>query len=443
MDAHRRSDRATSFVTPAPVPLRYTRPGYALVVAYLITAMLAVWTFVSFQRSTTELRAADRWTTKSQAFQLAEAGIDRGIAWMNAQPSPPGGITPFDPFNGRQCVDAACQTWYQVSIDPDDNNPTRFDDLYTITVMGQTERIQTSRQVAVVLSTQSFSRYSYFTDLEVQPSGSPIWFTSRDVLTGPVHTKDRFNIAWNPVFNGPVSSARSSINYYNGGPPTDNPAFNGGLSLGAASVQLPLTVTPLRAAAASGGMWLDGNTTIVLQSDRTMRVTNPARGWTNVTMPQPANGAVFVNQGNLTVSGTVSGQLTLGTSNDVILNNAVRYANDPQQISTSTDLLGLVAEQNVVVSQSAPYDMTIQASVMALNESFTVESWWQGPPKGTLNVLGGLIQKRRGPVGTFSGTQKASGYSKNYVYDTRLMSMSPPFYPTTTQYVDALWQDQN
>jgi hypothetical protein len=411
--------------------------------AYFITTFLALWTFAAFQRSTTELRAADRWTTKSQAFHLAEAGIDRGIAWMNAQPSPPGGTAAFDPFNGQQCVDAACQTWYQVTIDPDDNNPTQFDDVYSITVTGQTERIQTSRRVMAVLSTQSFSRYSYFTNLEVQPSGNPIWFTSRDVLSGPVHSNDRLNIAWNPTFNGPVSSSEGSINYYNGGPPTDNPAFNGGLSLGAASVQLPLTVTPLRTAAASAGMWLDGNTTVVLQSDGTMRVTNAAKGWTNVTMPQPANGALFVNQGNLTVSGTASGQLTMGTSHDVILNNAVTYANNPQQDTTSTDLLGLVAERNVVIARSAPYDMTIQASVMALGESFTVENWWVGPPKGTLNVYGGIIQSRRGPVGTFSGSNKASGYSKNYVYDTRLMSMSPPFYPTTTQYIEALWQDQN
>jgi len=49
-------------------------------------------------------------------------------------------------------------------------------------------------------------------------------------------------------------------------------------------------------------------------------------------------------------------------------------------------------------------------------------------------VYGGLVQKNRGPVGTFfsaTGT-KASGYDKDYHYDIR-MATSPPLYvPTTT-----------
>jgi len=270
-----------------------------------------------------------------------------------------------------------------------------------------------------------------------------VWFTSRDYLQGPVHSNDRLNIAYNPVFDGPVSSAASSVAYYNGGPPNDNPAFNQGLTLNATPVQLPLSVTPLRTAAASGGLWLEGNTTIAMQADGSMLVTNPARGWVNQQTAAPANGAVFVNQGNLTVSGTVKGQMTLGTSNDIIIANNIQYAQNPATNPASTDMLGLVAEQNVVVSQNAPYDLTIHASVMALNESFTVEKWWVGPAKGTLDVLGGIIQYRRGPVGTFSGSNKVSGYSKHYVYDKRLQAMTPPFYPTTSQFDETLWQDQN
>jgi hypothetical protein len=226
----------------------------------------------------------------------------------------------------------------------------------------------------------------------------------------------------------------------------NNPQFNGGLSLNAGSITLPTSVTQLRVAASSAdGAWYTGNTTIRLQSDGTMLVTNAARGWVNRSQPLPANGAIFVNGGNATVSGTLDGQLTIGTNRDLLIDNNLRYADNPRTNPQSNDILGLVSEQNVVVSQAAPNDLEVQASVMALGSSFTVERWWQGPPKGTLSVYGGIIQDSRGPVGTFSSStgQQLSGYAKDYQYDQRLSALAPPFYPTTDEYQDVLWQDND
>ena len=61
---------------------------------------------------------------------------------------------------------------------------------------------------------------------------------------------------------------------------------------------------------------------------------------------------------------------------------------------------------------------------------------------GTLAVLGGIIQKARGPVGTFNSTtgQTVTGYSKAYSYDPRLAMNPPPYYPTTGQYERVSWQ---
>jgi Tfp pilus assembly protein PilX len=417
--------------------------GIVLVVAYLFTAILIAWTFFGFQRSATELRASQRWIDTLQSFHLTEGGVDDALVWLRTRPSPPAGTLRFNPFGGPRGLGGG---QYTAEIDPDDNNPVAFIDYYMIDATGVNGPVQASRRVLHLVRNESFSRYSYFTNWERMASGARIWFTTRDRLAGPVHTNDQLNIAGNPIFDGPVSTVAPSLNYYNGGPPLDNPVFNGGLTRNAPSVTLPLTVTPLRTAAAGpGGLWLDGNTTIALQADGTMLVTNPVRGWVNMPQPIPANGAVFVNGGNLTVSGTLRGQVTLGTSNNVIVANSVQYATDPRSNPASTDVLGLVAEQNVVVSQSAPFDVAIHGSVMALSESFTVERWWVGPPKGTLSVLGGIIQTRRGPVGTFSGATgaKLSGYSKDYQYDTRLSNMAPPFYPTTTRYQAVMWQEEN
>jgi len=48
-----------------------------------------------------------------------------------------------------------------------------------------------------------------------------------------------------------------------------------------------------------------------------------------------------------------------------------------------------------------------------------------------LRILGSIVQNRRGPVGTFSGSGIISGFSKRYRYDDRLAdpSFRPPFYP--------------
>ncbi len=425
--------------------------GIVLISCYLLLTALLGWTAVSWVRTSTDQRAAQFSSRSAAAFHLSEAGLDAALRWLRAQPSPPAGIASFDPFGGPQ---ALANGTYTVTIDPDDNNPTSYVDLFTITATGQTNAFsQIVRRVLGVLRTESFSRYAYFTNSERLPSGTRVWFTGNDHLQGPVHSNDQFNIAGSPVFDGPVSSAAASINYKNPPPAGgNNPRFNGGLTLGAQAVQLPLSATALRVAAASaGGQWYDGNTTLALQSDVScgalpppcLLVTNPVLGWVNSPRPLPATGAIFVNGGNASVSGKLGGQLTIGTSRDLIITNNLRYANNPQTNPQSNDVLGLIAEGNVVIAQTAPYNLQVQASIMALNTSFSVENWWVGPPKGVLNVYGGIIQKNRGAVGTFSSStgQKLSGYSKDYWFDTRLANLAPPFYPTSGQYQLVSWQE--
>ena len=385
--------------------------------AFLSVTILLILGTAMMSTSLAEHRSAQRHLRLLSGFQLSEGGLDQAIRWMRQQPAPPAGVNPFDPFGGAQ---ALTNGTYRVTIDPHDNNPTSYLDLYTISVNAQTNPpIQVTRQVSGMLRTQSFARFSYFTNTERLSNGTRVWFTSRDTLTGPVHSNDQFNIAGSPVFDGPVTSAASAINYM-APPPTggNNPQFNEGLGLGVATVQMPASATPLRVAASSGeGQWYEGNTAIVFETDASScapvpppceRVTNPVRGWTNRPSPLPSNGAIFVNQGNATVSGTLDGQVSVGTSHDLLLNGDLIYQDDPRTNRDSNDILGLVAERNVIIAQAAPYDLTIEASVMALNASFTVENWWVGPSRGALSVYGGIIQKNRGAVGRSAGARARS-----------------------------------
>jgi hypothetical protein len=212
---------------------------------------------------------------------------------------------------------------------------------------------------------------------------------------------------------------------------------------------MPSQALNLRTASTiAGGLRLQGNTTIVLNADGTMNVTNSQKGWTNQNMALPANGALFVdndgsNKASLTISGQLNGRLTVGAAKDVIIPANLTYANDPRTNPASTDTLGLIAERNVVIDDSGPTDLEINASIMALETSFVLENYASVAAKGTLTVYGGIIQDQRGPVGTFNGAtgQKVSGYSKNYAYDERLLTSPPPYYPTTGDYITLAWQE--
>ncbi|MCX5710943.1 MAG: DUF4900 domain-containing protein [Candidatus Omnitrophica bacterium] len=298
----------------------------------------------------------------------------------------------------------------------------------------------------------NYARYLWFTDRETF-SGTTVWFWTQDHLNGPTHTNGHLNIMGNPVFDGSVSSADNYIRFYNNGnninlsqtsnSPYDQPDFQQGVNFGAEPTTMPNQALNLRSSASGGGISLNGNSTVIFNNDATMNVTNSAKGWNNQNMPLPANGALFVTNGDLTLSGTLNGRLTVGSSRDVVIPNNLVYADNPQTNPNSNDTLGIISEGDILIDDGAPTNLEIDACMMAMGSPFMLENYWAGPAKGTLTVVGGIIQDERGPVGTFNGStgQKVSGYSKNYLYDTRLLNSPPPFMPTTGDYITLSWEE--
>ena len=63
-----------------------------------------------------------------------------------------------------------------------------------------------------------------------------------------------------------------------------------------------------------------------------------------------------------------------------------------------------------------------------------------GTSLGKLSVRGSIAQKWRGIVGTgTTATSTATGFKKDYGYDTRLKFLSPPYFP---QWTSAQWSAQ-
>ena len=167
--------------------------------------------------------------------------------------------------------------------------------------------------------------------------------------------------------------------------------------------------------------------------------------------------------GNVGVSGTLRGRVTLyDKSGSILLLDDMRYADDPT-LGVCADILGLLSDKDIVVADNSintpqdvntgsgttwkslddTQDMNIQGVLMAMSHSFTVENYDSGPSsavscqgssdgRGCLYVTGGIIQDSRGPVGLSSG----EGYIKRYSYDRCAAVNPPPYFPTTGRFQD-------
>lgn len=433
--------------------MRYTpvkikrKKGSTLILSLVVIITLLMYAITFISVGVNQSLLIEIFKRRTSAFCIAEAGLDHAIVWLRAQASPPVGNS-TNPWGSVQNIGGGS---YSVTItDLGVVGASTSIRRYRITSAGTFGNM--TRTLINYVQVDNYARYLWFTDREVF-NGSNVWFWTQDHLNGPTHTNGHFNIAGNPVFESEVRSVDDYLRYFNNGnninssaltnPPYDNPDFQQGVDFGAEIITMPSQALSLRAAAANGGLYLRGNTTVVLNSDGSMNVTNSRKGWNNRNMALPSNGALFVYSGNLTVSGTLNGRLTVGSSADVIVPDSIVYADDPRVNPASDDTMGIIAESDIVIDDAAPTNLEIDACAMALNTSFMMENWWVGPAKGTLTVYGGIIQDERGPVGTFNGTtgQKVSGYSKNYSYDSRLLSSPPPFMPTTGDYVTLSWEE--
>lgn len=421
------------------------KKGIVLITSYIVIAVLTILGAAFISRSISEMRIAEREQNSIQAFYLAEAGIDYALDRLRST-----GNTSGQRSSSLQNIGTYDCTWQRIG------STSAWEVISTGTVG------DTRRSIRVELQPDTFARYLYFTDDEhFRWYGwrLPVWFVTGDTLGGPLQTNGHFHISGNPIFSDPnfhkpIKSEDDFITYMNGGwaknstltsnPPYDFPVFQEGLQLGAENAPFPSKALDLRTAAVQDGTMLTGPTTIVLKNDGTMDVTNPHNGWVTQNMALPSNGALFINGGDVFISGTLSGQLSVGTNRNIVITDNVKYNSDPRTNPTSTDTLGLIAERDVIINNDAPNNIEINASMMALGNSFTVEDWWEGPPKDTMTVFGGIIQDERGPVGTFNPetNSRISGYSKDYQYDARLMTNPPPFYPTTGDYVVVTWREQ-
>ena len=303
-----------------------------------------------------------------------------------------------------------------------------------------------TRTVSCLLQPSSFSRFGYYSVIE-----GDIWWISGDTVWGPMHTQDNLRVAGAPVFMQRCTSLKSII--YNTGPKVDKPVFEGGYDTGV-NITLPSDLLPLKNAAVSGKKFT-GPDSVYIQFESNGKLKwkqGVGSAWSedNLTTFTP-NGVIYADGTNVHVSGVLSGRVTIGAGGvtgkgkqgNIYIDGGITYAHDPRT-GASTDILGLVAENNILIADNTAnsgQSIDIQASVFSRTGGFTAENYSTRGIEGTIRLLGGIQNNTRAPVGTFTGSPPhlVSGYLKNYLYDDRLMSDAPPFFPTTGQYEIVSW----
>ena len=432
--------------------LKSNERGAALVIVILIMLALTAIVMGVSSISVNETQIASNEMLDKQAFYLAEAGVEKSILYLSRLSTPFRGTgtnkdQPYELFNNIELYDKGRVTTYLDPLDSNTGNPTRF---VAVTVRATLNNTGITKCLRVKVGQQNFSRYAYFSDMEKSPSGSTIWWSTGDEIFGPLHTNDQLHIYGNPIYHEEVSSCQATIDYYNGGPPKDNPSFLGGLTLDASRIDLPAsTAMLLDKANESGGLKLTGNPVYIkfmVDGSGNPYLSVSISGGAYNSMSYPSNGVIYV-QGTAQVEGKVKGQVTVGCSGDIRIMDNLVYNTDPRVNPSSTDLLGIVSDKNVIMWNTAANldvgDETVMAAIMALNTSWTVQNYDSGSPRGKLIVYGGIIQKQRGPVGTFNSSTGATvtGYQKAYSYDSRLMDNPPPAFPTTGQIEKIAWTE--
>lgn len=337
------------------------------------------------------------------------------------------------------------------------------------------------RSVIATLRRKSFLDYLYFTDFETTDPAlygnqvalaqtlcgnkyranrtsfcREIQFSAADKVNGPFHTNDDILTC-----NGSTFGRSPADRIETGTSPgftkicgSTPPNILGTLQAGVA--QLPIPENNDKAAAAAVAPYIFTGTNRIILNGASMTVT---RGAVVQTLPLPPNGVISVRQGagcgatvsqavqdysdpidcaNVYVKGVYGRGLTIVSDKDIIVNGDLKR-------SSGTDaLLGLIANDwvriyhpvtNRVITANgtnasctnaadALFDVTVDAAVLSLNHSFTVDNYNCGGELGTLTITGAIAQTYRGPVGTNAPT----GYTKSYSYDDRMRYRNPPYF---------------
>lgn len=305
-----------------------------------------------------------------------------------------------------------------------------------------------SKTITVKLKREDYSKYgNFYGNLSAIPA-------TGDTFRGPFHVNSDL-ITWgDPVFMGKTTMKGGLIKWG----PTQNPDFQKGYNEG---IEKPVEfdTSGMRSAASSNGLVIKDTTGAGNAIDVEIEFLNDGKvsyrskiddglnNWSptiskliNTISP---NGLFFVEKGNVFVKGTVNGKATVVASSNgdddygaIYQTDDIKYNTDPSEDPSSTDMLGLVAEEKIRLQyndETKRNDIITQASMFAQNGNI-------GPDDQLVNndgvlsswrILGGLIAHDMRVTANYSWTTGLPyrGYKFVHTYDERFRIKAPPHFP--------------
>jgi len=215
-----------------------------------------------------------------------------------------------------------------------------------------------------------------------------------------------------------------------------------------------------RAAANAGGISLPNNGTAAWEitfdnsgnvsyrsctasGGKAIEIAQPSCTGSWTTKPIPTNGAIYSAEpvliaggtstctdpqvGTLTNATCIGGRVTVASAGNIVIGDDIGYA------SSGNDVLGLMAQNNVLVASWVGSSLTWRAAALAEN------GCWSEPQPGcdgqstpSDNSHSGTMTFT-GASATYSGGAMSMFADRSYNYDTTLAYLQPPWFPTLPQ----------
>jgi len=432
------------------------RDGAVLAVVLILVLALGILAATLLSLSEDVGVEAVRDINKVNAFWTAEAGVEHAKAIAQSKRKP-FGYSDYSAYTsnlkGSNVLSGTTLSGsYTVSVldDPTWDNIIHGVKKYIITSRGIVSRggVSYTNTVTVLATIQSFASYMHATNWEQNRDGSELWFTSGDIIDGPVYVNDQLNIQNSPRFLQLVKSAATSVNYSS----ANSSVFEGGLNLNVTPISGQFTgdhITDIKNSAlanGTGGLILTNDWTFVFNTNSFTYQQGATIRTNSVLLSNSSGGLIYVN-GNATVRGVVNGKVTLAAQKSIFITNDIVYASalSPNPWSGSftnsvvDDYIGLVASNSVILTMQTA--VNIDAAIMVTSGASTGLEGFSalynannfGHPN--INLYGSLSQYRRGLIWSSSS---ANGFAKNYKFDTRFINDAPPAFPYSV-YVFSGW----
>ena len=352
------------------------------------------------------------------------------------------------------------------------------------TFMGENQTVK----VKLMRDQTSLAKYAWFIPSVSTGSVNRPWITG-DTVWGGFHSNQFLVVKGDPVFFGKVTTLKG-IDDQAKKPYESDPKFLGGYEEGISVDWTSSMQYPDYAALAGAGSSFNKDLWLTFNADGTVtyRVrtksggSNPGQDSSKYSAPVTValttfapNGVIYDNGSNIYISGTLSGKVTIvsegssgaGSGNvyfvgdmvykttPMIPNGEGGYMVNPASLDANgkpTDLLGIIATNNVIVSTSGNLggytnnvvnkDINIDGGIFCNSGGFSVEGLGASPanvPLGSIYFQGSITAGKEEIVAQFNGNTLTAGYNRHVVFDSRFAIGPPTWFPYLNYYRVISW----